>query len=344
MLTLSSRPDRLVGRRAETQRLTELTGRAAAGRGGALVLAGEAGIGKSALLGYAAQAATAFRVVHASGSEFEQELPYSGLHQLCLPMLDRLSELPPRSRDALRVAFSLAEGPSEPFQIGMAALGLLTAAAQHQPLLCLIDDAQWLDEASAQVMLFLARRVTTDPVAMLFGVRTRAAPDGFGELPRLTLPGLSDEEAKTLLVTRSPFPLDDQVRDRLIAEAQGSPLALLELPRAGGFVPPDGSSVPTRIEDGFRSRLDGLSPYARLLLIVAGADPTGDPGLLWAAAGRLGLDLTASSDEAANTGLAEFGHRIRFCHPLARSAVYRAASAGERRAAHGALAEATDPT
>ncbi|WP_433728790.1 AAA family ATPase [Actinoplanes sp. CA-051413] len=344
MLTLSSRPDRLVGRRAETQRLTELTGRAAAGHGGALVLAGEAGIGKSALLGYAAQTAAAFRVVHASGSEFEQELPYSGLHQLCLPLLDRLSELPPRSRDALRVAFSLAEGPSDPFQIGMAALGLLTAAAQHQPLLCLIDDAQWLDEASAQVMLFLARRVTTDPVAMLFGVRTRPDPDGFGELPRLTLPGLSDEEAKTLLVTRSPFPLDDQVRDRLIAEAQGSPLALLELPRAGGFVPPDGSSVPTRIEDGFRSRLDGLSPYARLLLIVASADPTGDPGLLWAAAGRLGLDLTASSDQAANTGLAEFGHRIRFCHPLARSAVYRAASAGERRTAHGALAEATDPT
>jgi DNA-binding CsgD family transcriptional regulator len=343
MLTLSSRSGVLAGRLDEKRHIDELTGSAAAGRGGALALRGEAGIGKSALLAHAARAAPAFRIVRASGSEFEHELPYSGLHQLCVPMLTHLADLPPRHRGALRIAFGLADGTPDPLQVGLAALGLLTASAQGRPLLCLIDDAQWLDGASSKAMLFLARRVATDAIAMLFAVRSPPGADELDELPGLAVGGLTDEDAKVLLTTRSPFPLDDQVRDRLIAEAQGSPLALLELPRAGGFVPPDGSSVPTRIEHGFQSRLAGLSAPARLLLTVAGADPTGDPGLLWTAARHLGLDLARSSAEAAGTGLAEFGHRIRFCHPLARSAVYRGAPAGERRLAHGALAEATDP-
>ncbi|MET7335115.1 AAA family ATPase [Nonomuraea sp. NPDC005650] len=334
----------LVGRHELQQRVDELTGAARTGQGGALVLEGEAGIGKSALLEYARNAAPGFRVVRTSGSEFEQELPYSALHQLCVPMLKHLVELPNRHRDALRVAFGLAEGTPDPFQIGLAALGLVTAAARERPLLCLIDDAQWVDTASARAMVFLARRVAADPAAMIFAVRPTYAANGFGELPQLAVRGLSDEDAKVLLTTRSPFPLDDQVRDRLVAEAQGNPLALLELPRAGGFVPPDGSSVPTRIEYGYQARLAGLSAEARLLLIAASADPTGDPGLLWPAARRLNLDVTSAGAEADATGLVEFGTRVRFCHPLARSAVYRAADAGERRTVHEALAAVTDPT
>ncbi|GAB2898527.1 LuxR C-terminal-related transcriptional regulator [Streptomyces mayteni] len=308
------------------------------------MLEGEAGIGKSALLAYAQQAASGFRVVRTSGAEFEQELPYSALHQLCVPMLKHLGELPDRHRDALRMAFGLAEGTPDPFRVGLATLGLVTTAARKRPLLCLIDDAQWVDTASARAMAFLARRVAADPVAMIFAVRSTYAANGLGELPRLPVRGLSDEDAKALLAARSPFPLDDQVRDRLVAEAHGSPLALLELPCAGGFVLPATSSVPTRIEHGFRARLAGHSTEARLLLIVASADPTGDPGLLWPAVRQLDLDVTPASAEADATGLVEFGARIRFCHPLARSAVYRVADVRERRAAHQALAAVTDPT
>ncbi|MFI5592421.1 AAA family ATPase [Amycolatopsis sp. NPDC051758] len=344
MLTTSSRLGLVIGRHDERHRLNEVIRNAASSQGGALVVKGEAGIGKTALLADATLEASAFRVVHASGSEFEQELPYAGVHQLCMPMLEHLTSLPPRHRDALQVAFGLADGTPEVLHVGLAALGLLTAAAQDQPLLCLIEDAQWLDGESLKAMIFLARRLATDPIAMLFAVRSGpGSGDEFDELPGLLVGGLNDEDAKSLLTTRSPFPLDEQVRDRLVAEAQGSPLALLELPRAGGFVPPDGSSVPSRVERGFQDRLTGLSDQARTLLTVASADPTGDPSLLWTAAGHLGLDLTLAGAEATGTGLAEFGHRVRFCHPLARSAVYRAAPAAERRLAHDALAESTDP-
>ncbi|MFE1932110.1 AAA family ATPase [Streptomyces sp. NPDC059474] len=343
MRTPSFQADLLVGRDELRRRVDELTGAALTGQGGALVLEGEAGIGKSALLDHAHNAAPGFRAVRTSGSEFEQELPYSALHQLCVPMLKHLGELPDRHADALRVAFGLAEGTPDPYRIGLAALGLVTAAARERPLLCLIDDAQWVDTASAKAMVFLARRVAADPVAMIFAARSPCAATGLDELPKLAVRGLSDEDAKVLLTKRSPFPLDDQVRERLVAEAQGNPLALLELDRAGGFVPPDMSSVPTRIEYGFRARLTALSAEARLLLTVASADPTGDPGLLWPAARRLDLDVTPASAEADATGLVEFGTRIRFCHPLARSAVYRAADAGQRRAVHAALAAVTDP-
>ncbi len=333
----------LVGRDDVRRRLDDLTAGARSGRGGSLVLRGEAGIGKSALLNHVREADPGLQVIRASGSEFEQELPYSALHQLCLPLLDRLPELPRRHREALEVAFGLVRGVPDPFQVGLAVLGLAASAAQERPLVCLVDDAQWLDSASSTAMLFLARRVATDAIAVVFAARTPYAPGGLDELEGLDLRGLSAEESGLLLETRSPVPLDDQVRDRLVTEARGNPLALLELPRAGGFAPPGTSPVPTRVERGYGSRLTGLSAAARLLLIAASADPTGDPGLLWRAAALLGIDLHASSAEAAATGLAEFGTRVRFCHPLARSAVYRAGRAEERHAAHWALAEATDP-
>jgi DNA-binding CsgD family transcriptional regulator len=333
----------LVGRLSEKQRIDGLIRDAASGRGGALILRGEAGIGKSSLLTYAARTEAA-RTVRASGSEFEQELPYAGLHQLCQPLLGHLTELPPRLRDALRSAFGLTEGVPDPFQAGLATLELLTAAAQRQPLLCLIDDAQWLDDASAKVVLFLARRVAADSIALLVAARTGSGPDRFEQLPRHEVPGLSHQDAQSLLAAQSPFPLDDQVSNQLITEAQGNPLALLELPRAGGFAPPGVSSAPARVEHDYRARLDGLSMQARLLLTVAGADPTGDAVLLWQASRRLGIDLAAAVPEVTATGLAELDHRFRFCHPLARSAAYVAASSGDRRAAHAALAAVTDPT
>ncbi|GAB7048354.1 helix-turn-helix transcriptional regulator [Catenuloplanes indicus] len=333
----------LVGRTAESRRVAALLDGARAGRGGALVLTGEAGIGKTALLDQAAETAGGFRVARASGSEFEQELPFAGLHQLCVPILDSLDVVPEPHREALRVAFGLATGVPDLLRTGLAALELATAAARDTPLLLVVDDAQWLDPASTRTLAFLARRVGADPVAVLIAARTPGSPGELGTLPALAVEGIGDDSAGELLTLRSPLPLDERVRDRLVAEANGNPLALLELPRAGGFAPPSTSSVPTLIERGFQARLAALPEDTRLLLTVASADPTGDPGLLWPAARTLGIDVPRAGAEAAATGLAEFGTRVRFCHPLARSAVYRAAPVAAVRAAHGALAEATDP-
>ncbi|MFD9700184.1 AAA family ATPase [Lentzea sp. NPDC059081] len=332
----------MIGRHGECRRVEELVAAARAGRGGALVLGGEAGIGKSTVLAHAVRAADGFQVLRADGSEFEQELPYSALHQLCAPLLDHVDALPVQRREALRIAFGLAAGTPTPFQVGLAVLELVTAAGGARPVLCAVDDAQWLDAASSRVLAFLARRVGADPVAVVFALRSPSAAGEMTELPWLDVGRLSGHDARALLAARSPFPLDDRVRDRLVAEANGNPLALLELPLAGGFAPPAASSVPSRIEEGFRERLAGLSDDARLLLTVAAADPTGDPGLLWPAAEALGVDVPVAGAGAAATGLVEFAARIRFCHPLARSAVYRAAPDGVRRTAHGALADATD--
>ncbi|MDR7278349.1 LuxR family transcriptional regulator [Catenuloplanes atrovinosus] len=333
----------LIGRSEELRSVGELITGARAGRGGTLVLRGEAGIGKTALLDRAEEIADGFGVLRASGSEFEQELPFAALHQLCRPILGHLGELPARHREALEVAFGLVAGQPDALRVGLAILDLVTAAARERPLLCRVDDAQWLDAASSRAMLFLARRLGADPVVVLFAARPSAAPGELDELPELTVGGLSDEHARGLLAERSPFPLDERVRDRLVAEARGNPLALLHLPRAGGFAPPGAASAPSRVEREFAARLTGLSADARMLLVLAGADPTGDPALLWAAAGALGLDVSAAAPDAAGTGLAEFGARVRFCHPLARSAVYRAADPETLHAAHGALAEVTDP-
>ncbi|WP_344649932.1 ATP-binding protein [Cryptosporangium japonicum] len=332
------KPDLLLGREAETRRVADLVAAARAGRGGAVVLSGEAGIGKSALLDAATGGASGATVVRASGTEFEQELPYAALHQLCVPILDRTSEIPA----ALRVAFGLTPGAPEPFRVGLALLELVTGAARRRPLLCVVDDAQWLDSASRAAMVFLARRVAADPVAMVFAIRTPAVLGELAALPELAVPALSDENARQLLAARSPFPLDERVRDRLVAEAHGNPLALLELPRAGGFAPPEAGSVPSRVEYAFQRRLAALPGAARVLVTIASADPTGDPDLLWSTATALDVDVDRASADAEAAELVEFGTRIRFCHPLARSAVYRAASAEERRIVHGALADATD--
>ncbi|MFD7817339.1 AAA family ATPase [Streptomyces sp. NPDC059785] len=341
-MTSVHRPGQLVGRQHEMRHIDELTGAARAGRGGALVLRGEAGIGKSALLEHARRTA-GLRTVAASGSQYEQELPYAALHQLCVPVLPHLGELPAPHAETLRNTFGLVTGAPDVFRVGLAALELLSRAARDQALLCLVDDAHWLDTASSQVLAFLARRIACEPVAMLFAARPGSVADELDELPGLAVGGLGDADARTLLGARSHMTLDDQVRRRILAEARGNPLALLELPAAGGFAPPDAPSVPTRVERGYRARLAGLPADARLLLTVASADPTGDPGLLWPAARHLGLDVRAAGEAATATGLIEFSTRIGFCHPLARSAVYRAADPEQRRTAHRALAQVTDP-
>ena len=334
--------DRFVGRQAEVRRIGELVGAARAGRGGVLVLRGEAGMGKSTLLDQARQAATGLRVVDASGSQFEAELPFAVLHQLCVPMLGRLSALPPRHREALEVAFGLVSGEPDLFRVGLATLGLLLSTAREGPVVCLVDDAQWLDSASLAALTFVARRVAAEPVAVVFAVRSPADASELDRLPGLVVDALSDVDARALLETIH-LTLDEQVRDRIIAEARGNPLALLELPRAGGFVAPEVSPVPGRIEREFQARLAALPDPARLLLTVASADPTGDPGLLWSAAGRLELDLATAGEAAAGSGLVEFANRVQFCHPLARSAAYWAAEPSRRRLAHRVLAEVIDP-
>lgn len=300
------------------------------------MLRGEAGIGKSALLEQVRRSARGARVVEASGSEFESELPFAALHQLCVPVLGGVDSLPESRRAALEAAFGLVDGTPEMFRVGMAALELLVAAAGSGPLVCLVDDAHWLDDASRRVLTFVARRIAAEPIAMVLATR-----HGFDDLPVVEVTGLADEDARQLLAgTRTT--LDEAVRDQVLVEARGNPLALLELPGAGGFALPDMSSVPSRVERSFADRLDPLSAEVRLLLVVASAEPTGDPGLLWSAAELLGIKPEAGGYAAAS-GLVEFGPRVRFCHPLARSGVYQGATFEQRAAAHEALALMTDP-
>ncbi|MFF5205270.1 ATP-binding protein [Streptosporangium sp. NPDC000396] len=343
----------LIGRHDEIRQLGTLIDAAGQGRGGALVLRGEPGVGKSALLGHIRETAAGFQVVHASGAEFEMELPFAALHQLCAPALDHLAALPAPHRKALEIAFGLDTGTPDPFLVGIATLGLLVETVRERPLLCVVDDAQWLDHASAKALAFLARRVAAERVAVVFSLREPSRLPELDGLPSLTVEGLSEADARALLAAEIRAPLDERVRDRILAEARGNPLALLELPRsvgltgmAGGFALPDtpplSSPLSSRIEQSFQARLERLPAGTRLLLTVAAADPVGDPALLWRAAGLLGLDVT-SAGPAEASALVEFGTRIRFCHPLARSAVYRAAGLDERRRAHHALAAATDP-
>ncbi|OON71923.1 ATP-binding protein [Streptomyces tsukubensis] len=340
----------LVGRQGEIRQIDETIGTARASGGGVLVVRGEAGVGKTALLRHAERAASGFRVMRAAGAEFESELPFAALHQLCRPLcapsLGHLAELPAQHREALRVAFGLATGAPDFYRAGLAALELFAAAARDRPLLCVVDDAQWLDAASLKALAFVARRVTAEPVALVFAVRVPAAANELDDLPGLDVGRLSDGDARALLAANGQGALDEQVRDRIMAEARGNPLALLQLPRSDGFdgfAVPDTTSVPSRIERSFRARLAGLPEGARQLLTVASADPTGAPDLLWSAALRMDIDVAAAGATATATGLVEFSTRVRFCHPLARSAVYLAADAGERRRAHRVLAEVTDP-
>ena len=338
----------LRGRRQQVEALDELLADVRTGHSRALVVHGEPGIGKTALLNHAAGAAADFQVAQGDGVESEMELPYSTLQQLCARMLHRLDRLPPPQRDALSVALGLQSGGApDRFLVGLAVLGLLSEVAAEQPLLCLIDDAQWLDQTSAQALGFVARRLDTESVAVIFGTRDRAGGD-LADVPELTVRGLSDADARVLLASVIPGRLDEPVRDRIIAESGGNPLALLELPHgvtvaelAGGFGVAGPLALAGRIEQSFLRRIAQLPELTQRVMLVAAAEPLGDPALLWRAAGRLGIGADAAAAAEAD-GLLTVGRRVIFRHPLVRSAVYQAAPAGERRIAHRALAEATD--
>ena len=322
-----------------------------AGEGRALVVRGEPGVGKTVLLDYLAGRASGCRVVRAVGVQSEMELAFAGLHQLCAPMLDHAESLPVPQRGALRTAFGLSAGPvPDRFLVGLAVLGLLSETAGQAPLVCVIDDAQWLDRASAQALGFAARRLAADPVGLVFAARVPG--EDVAGLPELVVEGLAEGDARALLgsvLTGLTGPLDARVRDRIIADTHGNPLALLELPRGltlaqltGGFGVSSAVPLDGRIEESFVRQLAALPAQTRRLVQLAAADPSGDPVLVWRAAGLLAIGAGAAGP-AAEAGLAEFGARVRFRHPLVRSAAYRSASARTRQELHGALAEATDP-
>ena len=344
------RPPVLLGRAGERQLLDGLLENVRGGRSAVLVICGEAGVGKTALLRYCARQASGFRVARVVGIESEMELPFAGLHQLCAPALDRLGALPEPQRAALGVALGLTSGAApDRFLVALATLSLLAEVAAERPLLCLVDDAQWLDAASAQVLGFVARRLLAEPVAIVFAARAGSDERERAGLPQLALGGLADEDARALLAIVIPGPLDERVRDRLIAETRGNPLAILELPEGlaatqlpGGFGPQAANASPGQIEQSFLRQLERLPAEARRLLLLAAAEPVGDPLLVWRAAERLGIGFFAVAADATEGWLA-VGERVTFRHPLVRSAVYRSAQLQERIAVHLALAQATDP-
>jgi DNA-binding CsgD family transcriptional regulator len=337
----------LWGRRKQCDVLDGLLADARAGRSRALVVRGEPGIGKTALLTYAADTALDFQVARAVGVESEMELPFAALNQLCGRMLSRLDRLPSPQRDALGVAFGLRSGSApDRFLVGLAVLGLLSDVAVDQPLLCLIDDAQWLDRASAQALAFVARRLDAESVAVIFGTRDRGSAGELAGLAELTLQGLSDADARALLASVIPGRLDARVRDRIIAESGGNPLAVLELPYvvtaaelAGGFGVAGPLPLAGRIEQSFLRRIAPLSEMTRSFLLLAAAEPTGDPALLGRAAGLLGISAAAPAEA---DGLLTVAAHVTFRHPLVRSAIYRSASPDARQEVHRALAQATD--
>jgi DNA-binding CsgD family transcriptional regulator len=342
-------PTTLMGREAECAVLERLLEAVRGGESRVLVLRGEPGVGKSALLEYLISNASGFRVERAAGVEYEMELAYAGLHQLCAPVLELRERLPDPQCEALATAFGLkAEAPPDRFVVGLAVLGLLAEVAEERPLLCVIDDAQWLDAASSLSLAFAARRLLAEPIGLVFAVREPSDVRELTGLEELHVEGLGEDDARALLDSALPERLDDQVRDLLIAESRGNPLALLELPRdltpgelAGGF---GLSDVPltTRLEQAFRRRLEPLPVQTQRLLLTAAAEPFGDVGLLWRAADLLGLGPDAAAPAEA-AGLIRIGAQVRFRHPLVRSAVYHGASVPDRQAANRALAESIDP-
>jgi DNA-binding CsgD family transcriptional regulator len=277
------------------------------------------------------------------------ELAYAGLQQLCAWFLDRLDNLPGPQRDALGTAFGLRDGPApNRFLVGLAVLSLLSDLAEDRPLVCVVDDAQWLDAASAQALAFVARRLGAESVGLVFAVREPTGERLFEGLPELAVRGLDDRDAHELLATVVTGPLDERVRDRIVAETRGNPLALIELPRgwapaalAGGFGLSDDPALSGRIEQSYQERLAPLPPSTRLLLLAAAAEPVGDPVLVWRAAAELGIGPDAAAP-AAGIGLIDSGAQLRFGHPLVRSAVKAAAAPEERHRVHRALADATD--
>jgi DNA-binding CsgD family transcriptional regulator len=342
----SGLPTDLLGRASECIALDELVADVQRGESRSLVLRGEPGIGKTALLEYLIESASELTVVRAVGAESDMELAFASLHQLCAPMVDRLARLPGPQRQALEIVFGLSAGPApDRFLVGLAVLSLLSEAAEERPLLCVVDDAQWLDQASALTLAFVARRLLAERVGIVFA--TREPGEELQHVPELEVPGLGNGDARALLESEVRFMLDERVRNRIIAETRGNPLALLELPRglsatelAGGFGVLEMQALSGRIEESYVRRLDALPEEVRLLLLVAAADPIGDPLLLLSAAGRLGIEVSAV--EGTTGGLLVVTERVTFRHPLVRSAVYRSAGAPDRRAVHLALAEATD--
>ncbi|MCG7206687.1 helix-turn-helix transcriptional regulator [Streptomyces arenae] len=343
----------LVGRQHECTELDNLLAGLRAGGSRVMVVRGEAGIGKSVLLEYVAAQASRVRVTWARGVEADMELPYASLHQVCAPFLDGVEELPQPQRDALRVAFGTAAGdPPDRFLVGLAVLTLLTRASETRPVLVLVDDAQWLDQVSLQTLEFVARRLLTEPVAMVFAVRDPEGQSALAGLPALQLRGLDAASAGELLEGAVGGRLEERVRDRFVAETHGNPLALLEFSRGRSAAElaygVDASSAPvvqgpvaSRVERDFAGRLGALPAATRTLLLIAAAEPVGDVRLLIRAAASLGITPDTAPAKAA--GLIEFGEPVRFRHPLVRSAVYHGAEPEDRRAVHRALAEATDP-
>jgi DNA-binding CsgD family transcriptional regulator/tetratricopeptide (TPR) repeat protein len=340
----------LRGRRAESAQLDAMVAAIRGGESRTLVVRGEAGVGKTALMRYAiATAGDDVAVVRAVGVESEMELAFASLHQLCAPLLVGLDRLPAPQREALRIVFGLAAGPPpDRFLIGLAVLSLLSDAAEERPLLCAIDDSQWLDQASARTLGFVARRLRAEPIGLLFAAREPGAE--LRDLPELEVRGLRQADARALLSSVVRFVLDERVGDRIVAETRGNPLALLELPRgltatqlAGGLgLLGAADGIPSGIERRYRRRLAELPPDAVRLLTIAAAEPLGDPLVVWRAAERLGVEATVVAG-ASTEDLLTIDERVTFRHPLVRSAVYRSAPAEERRAAHLALAEVTDP-
>jgi DNA-binding CsgD family transcriptional regulator len=333
----------LVGRHAECQELDQLVSDVIGGASRALVLSGEPGVGKTALLSYLSQQVAGWQVLTTAGVESEMELPYSGLQQLCAPLLDDLDQLPDPQRDALATVFGVGAAPApDRFMIGLGTLTLLAQAAERAALICVVDDAQWLDPASAQIIAFVSRRLLAERIALICAARTGSGEDVLGGLPVLTIEGLDDSHARPLLLDNLHGPLDAAVIDQIVAESRGNPLALLELPRAwretdlaGGF------SLPGKIERSYLRRLEELPADAQLLTLIAAADPVGDAGLIHRAAGALGL-TTAAAKPAVDAGILHINGRVAFAHPLARSSVYGAATTADRRRAHQILADVTD--
>ncbi len=340
---------RLFGRQAERRRLKRLLDAIRRGESAALVVSGDAGIGKSALLDHLVAQAGECRVLRVAGIQAEAELAYAGLHHLCAPLLDHLDQLPQPQREALATAFGLRVGvPPDRFLMGLAVLGLLAAAAAEEPLICVVDDAQWLDRTSAETLAFVGRRLAAESIALVFALRD-PEDASFAGMPQLTLGGLLPADAHDLLTATIPGPLDELVRDRIVVETRGNPLALLELPNgltyaqlAGGFGLPDDRNLSTRIEDSFQRRMDSLPLDVRQLLLVAALEPTGDPVLIYRAASELGITVDVHQLPGF-AGLLDWGRQVAFRHPLARSAVQRGAAVSERREAHRALARVTDP-
>jgi DNA-binding CsgD family transcriptional regulator len=339
----------LLGRQRERDALDRLLDAARAGQGSTLVVHGNPGVGKTALLDYAVAAAQGLDVIRTVGVEGEIELPYAALQQLCAPIQRFRERLAEPQGDALGVAFGIRAGPApSAVLVGLAVTGLVSEAGAEQPLLAVVDDAQWLDRASAQAIAFAARRLAPARVALL--IVTREVDRSLAGLPELRVGNLGHRDARALLESVLPAPLDDQVLDRIVVEMDGNPLALVELPRlvtptqlAGGFGLPGAIPVHAEIEARYADRIANLPRDARLLMLVGAADPTGDVALLWRTARRLGIP-EAAAGPAESSSLISLRDGFAFRHPLVRSAVYRSASTEERNGVHRALAEETDAT